>query len=95
MAKKEIFVCDHCGKTSIDLTESSEPPYIQGWRYLNDFEFKASAPFRHQIIQKHFCSSACMLAHIEYFVKHQEGKLHEETAMPLQSVSNNRFLKPV
>ena len=50
MAKKEIFLCDNCGKTSIDLTESSELPYIQGWRYLNDFEFKASTPFRHQII---------------------------------------------
>lgn len=76
MAKKDVFICDNCSKISAEVSEGSDLPYFHGWRSLNAFEFKASTSFRHQTMQKHFCSSHCMLFFLERFINEQEEKLH-------------------
>lgn len=80
MTKKEVFICDQCSVTSINAHESdvpnTEPPYVQGWRHLEHFEFKASQHYRHQTIRKHFCCTECMLSFLTAFVAAQEEALH-------------------
>ncbi|MBI3334723.1 hypothetical protein HYZ97_04510 [Candidatus Pacearchaeota archaeon] len=96
MAKKEVFLCDHCSKQSQSLTHGSEVPYSLGWRSLTNFEFKASSEFRHESILKHFCSNACLLAFIEKFVYEQEDQLQvtiskakpEKKALPLPLITH-------
>ena len=58
---------------------NTEPPYVQGWRYLADFEFKASQQYRHQTIRKHFCCTECMISFLGAFVRIQEEALHAGT----------------
>ena len=78
MVKKELFVCDQCGRPSTHLTQGSELPYSHGWRALEEFSFKTSQQFRHEIIRKHFCSDSCMFAFIAAFVKEQEEQIHQK-----------------
>lgn len=76
MVKKEVFICDNCAKTSPNLTEGLDPPYMHGWRYMDEFEFKASPHYRHEVIRKHFCSNHCMLDFIQHFIMEEEDKIH-------------------
>ncbi|MBS3089849.1 hypothetical protein J4461_03150 [Candidatus Pacearchaeota archaeon] len=87
MAKKEVFICDNCGKASSELAEGLEIPYQQGWRYLEEFEFKASLNYRHETIRKHFCSNNCLLSFIGLFIKDQEEKLQISQTQNLQNAN--------
>ncbi len=78
MVKKEVFVCDFCGKVSPLLEEGSGIPYNHGWRFVDSFSFKTSEKFKHELIRKQFCSTACMISYIQAFVTEQEGKVSAE-----------------
>lgn len=75
MTKKEVFICDKCGKQSQSFTQGSDIPYHLGWRSLKNFEFKASSEFKHETILKQFCSTECMFSFIEKFIYDQEDEL--------------------
>ena len=83
MTKKEVFLCDQCGVSSMNINErntpDAEPPYVQGWRHLEHFEFKASQNYRHQTIRKHFCCTECMVSFLGGFIRAQEEALHNGT----------------
>jgi predicted metal-binding protein len=75
MTKKEVFVCDFCGKASSLFEEGAEMPYNHGWRFLDSFEFKTSNKCKHETIRKQFCSAACMISFVQSFTIEQEGKV--------------------
>ncbi|MDP3881285.1 MAG: hypothetical protein Q8Q31_00190 [Nanoarchaeota archaeon] len=76
MARKEVFVCDFCGKASQLFEEGSDIPYNHGWRFLDSFSFKTSEKYKHEVIRKQFCSSNCLLSFIQAFTIDQEGKMN-------------------
>jgi len=77
MVKKEVFICDNCNRQSPSFFEGSGIPYGLGWRALTNFEFKATAQFKHETILKHFCSSNCLLEFVNNFVYGQEQELFQ------------------
>ena len=82
MVKKEIFVCDYCHKPSSHLTQGSDLPYLHGWRFLEEFSFKSSQQFSHEVVRKHFCSTECMLKFITSFVYQQEEQINKQDQNP-------------
>lgn len=78
MVKKEIFVCDYCQKPSSHLTQGSNLPYLHGWRFLEDFSYKSSEQFNHEVGRKHFCSKECMLKFVASFVAEQEEQINNQ-----------------
>ena len=77
MVRREVFICDGCDLVSTILLEGAEPPYHQGWKRLESFEFKSSENSTHPLMRKHFCSSNCMLNFLENFMRTQEEELYE------------------
>ncbi|PIN93571.1 hypothetical protein COU54_02740 [Candidatus Pacearchaeota archaeon CG10_big_fil_rev_8_21_14_0_10_31_24] len=76
MVRREVFVCDNCELVSTILLEGANPPYHQGWKRLESFEFQSSENCTHPLMRKHFCSSNCMLDFLEKFMRTQEEEFH-------------------
>ena len=96
MVKKEVFICDNCGKQSPSLTEGIDFPYVQGWRSLTNFEFKLSSDYKHESILKHFCSNPCMLKFMEKFVYEQEDALQfNNSKNSFKETEGYPFLEPL
>lgn len=89
MVKREVFVCDFCGKASHHLKEGSDVPYNQGWRFLENFSFKASESYKHESIRKQFCSRECMLRFVDIFTNEEESKISPNIMLP--NITNDRF----